>query len=120
MKTINGKTVERAAVTGDMLRDQGILAVVAADTAPHRRAAPAIREAVEAFAAAGERFTAEDVREALRDNEHAVREMRSRPNLLPAVMRDAARKAGARVVDWTEASRPEAHGRGLRVWQGAA
>lgn len=106
------------ALEGALLRDQGVLDVLAADTAPHRGAGVFIREAVEAFAEMGDEFTAEDVREALRDNPRVTAEMDRRPNLLPSVMRAAALQGLVRQVDWTTATRPEAHARALRVWKG--
>lgn len=105
-------------ITGLELRDAGVAATLAADAAPHRDAAPFIHEAVEAFASQPATFTADDVRDALRDNDTVVRALRDRPNLLPAVFSSAAKAGLIRVVGYTRATRPTRRASVIRVWQG--
>ena len=107
-------------ITGLDLRDAGVAATLAADTAAHRDAAPTIREAVEALAATGRPFTAEDVRGRIAGDPHVVREIGERTNLLPAVFSAAAGAGTIRAIGYTRATRRSRHASVLRIWQGVA
>ena len=106
--------------TGQERRDIGVQAVLAADVAPHREAAPFIRESIEAFAETRREFTADDVRDALGSNHDVSRALADRPNLLPAVFSGAAKSGLIEAVGYTRATRPARHASVLRVWQGRA
>lgn len=107
-------------ITGLDLRNAGIAATLAADTAPHRDAAPFIRQAVEDLASTHREFTAEDVRARIAGNEHVAQEIADRPNLLPAVFSGAANAGLIRAVGYTRATRRSRHASVMRVWQGVA
>jgi hypothetical protein len=99
------------APTGEALRDEGVdQALNAADT----RARLAGEDAIRRLAELGGPFTAEDVRELV------GAPLGARPNLLPALFRQAARRGEIVAVGYRPASRPEARQRVLRVWRGAA
>lgn len=66
------------------------------------------------LAAAGREFTAEDVRE------RSGHPLGSHDNALGAAMAAAARAGIIETVGYEQATRPEAHGRILRVWRGAS
>lgn len=106
--------------TGMELRDQGTAAVIAADTAAHRSAAPYLREALDAFIEAGMEFSADDIREALADNIVVRRELANRPNLMPALIANAAKAGRIEAVGFCRPSRSSRRsGRNL-VWRAAA
>lgn len=106
--------------TGRELRDSGVAATIAADTAAHRFASLIIRDSIEAFAAQGREFTADDVREALSGNSDVVRVLHDRPNLLPAVFSGVAKSGRIRGVGYTRATRPARRASVMRIWQGVA
>lgn len=104
--------------TGIELRDAGTEAVIAADVAPHRGAGKFIEQAIREYASLEVEFTADDVRNALRDNPTVVRELASRPNLLPAYIGIASR---ARLIRPVGTCRPERASRRANrnlVWVG--
>lgn len=106
--------------TGMELRDQGVAAVIAADTAAHRSAAPYLREALDAFIESGQAFSADDIREALAENVVVRRELANRPNLMPAVIANAAKAGRIEAVGFCRPSRSSRRsGRNL-VWRAAA
>lgn len=106
--------------TGIDLKHQGIAAVIAADTAAHRSAAPYLREALDAFIESGQAFSADDIREALADNIAVRRELANRPNLMPALIANAAKAGRIEAVGYCRPSRSSRRsGRNL-VWRAAA
>lgn len=106
--------------TGMELRDEGVEAVIAADAAPHRGAAPFIREALDAFIASGQPFSADDIREALADNITVRRALADKPNLMPALFATAAKTGRIEAVGLCRPSRASRRsGRNL-VWKAAA
>lgn len=109
-----------AMTAGIDLKNQGVAATIAADTAANRLASPIIRDSIEAFAAQGQEFTADDVREALAGNSDVVRALHDRPNLLPAVFSGAAKSGRIEAVGYTRATRSSRHASVLRIWQGVA
>lgn len=103
---------------GMELRDQGVAAVLAADAAPHRGAAPFIREALDAFIESGQPFSADDIREVLADNIIVRRELANRPNLMPAMFATTAKAGRIEAVGLCRPSRSSRRsGRNL-VWKG--
>lgn len=66
---------------GKALRDEGMSAVLAADTAPHRSYGEIAREVIDQFIEEGRTFTSEDVRAEIPSNVEA-----HHPNVLPAVL----------------------------------
>lgn len=107
-------------ITGLDLQGVGVTAALAADTAAHRGAAPAIRDAVAALAASGRPFTAEDVRERIAADPHVSRQVAERTNVLPAVFSAAASAGTIRAIGYTRATRRSRHASVLRIWQGVA
>ncbi|HLS33037.1 MAG TPA: hypothetical protein VK039_05575 [Brevibacterium sp.] len=106
--------------TGMELRDQGVAAVISADTAAHRSAAPYLREALDAFIESGQAFSADDIREALAENVVVRRELANRPNLMPALIANAAKAGRIEAVGLCRPSRASRRsGRNL-VWKAAA
>ena len=100
------------------LRNQGMEAVIAADTAPHRGAGEYIRAAIRDFADLGQPFTADDVREVLRDNPTVVRELYARPNLLPAHLGSAAHLGIIEAVGLYRPTRVSRRASRNLVWKG--
>ena len=103
---------------GTQLRDDGMEAVIAADVAVHRGAGVFIRSVIQEYADSGVEFTAEDVREALRDNDLVVRELASKPNLLPALMGHASKGGVIRCVGMCRSSRASRRASRNLVWVG--
>lgn len=104
--------------TGIELRGQGAEAVIAADVAVHRGAGVFIRSVIQEYADSGVEFTAEDVREALKDNTIVVRELSSKPNLLPALMGNASKGGLIRCVGMCRSSRASRRASRNLVWVG--
>lgn len=103
--------------TGPDLRDAGVADVLAADTAAHRGYAELVEHAIAVLALHRETFTAEDARELL---ERTFPDARAHSdNVLPAVFAGARARGLIRPVGYTQAQRPSAHARVIRVWQGA-
>lgn len=100
--------------TGDLLRDQGIDDVLAADTAAHRGYADLVTEGVHAFVKAGIDFTADDIRDWI-DRHHPGREPHH-PNAVGAAIRTAA-KGLASPAGFVESTRPSRHSAVIRVWR---
>lgn len=100
------------------LKHRGVSDTLAADTAPHRLAAPHIRAEIQRLADTGATFTAEDVRERLTPD--VLDKIRDRPNVLPAVFAAVAR-TGAIVPtgSWRVPTRASRHGNPLREWRAA-
>lgn len=98
--------------TGESLRAEGQSAVIAADTAIHRNAGEAIRDALDWCIAVGQPFTAEDVRALLPTNVEP-----HSPNLLPAIMGGYASSGRITAVGMCKPTRPSRrHSRNL-IWQ---
>lgn len=104
--------------TGMDLRDQGTAAVIAADTAPHRGAGDFIRSVIQDFAALSIEFTADDIRDALRDNDTVTRELYHRPNLLPAHLGSAAHRGLIEAVGLYRPTRASRRASRNLVWKG--
>ena len=94
---------------GRRRRDDGVAAVRAATATGWRLH---VDQAITDLAAAGVLFTAEDVRELAGDP------LGSSPNALGGAIHAAARAGLIQAVGYRQATRPEAHARVLRVWQG--
>lgn len=105
--------------TGIELRDAGTEAVIAADVAAHRGAGKFIEQVIREYADLGVKFTADDVREALRDNPTVVRELASKPNLLPAYIGSASRARLIRPVDTCRPERASRRANRNLVWVGS-
>lgn len=99
-------------------RDEGMEAVTAADVAVHRGAGVFIRAVIQEYADSGIEFTAEDVREALKDNDVVVRELATKPNLLPALMGHASQGGLIRAVGMCRSSRVSRRASRNLVWKG--
>ena len=67
--------------TGKQLRDEGMTAVIAADTAPHRSYADHARIVIDRLIGEGRTFTSEDVRQGIPEGVEP-----HHPNVLPAVL----------------------------------
>lgn len=102
--------------TGEQLRDEGVTAALDADRAPHRDLRAEIARVLDTFVAAGEPFTADDVRDALPDDV----QQRAAPNLLSATFSHYARSGRIASVGWTTSSRPSRHQGVIRRWVGAS
>lgn len=103
--------------TGELLRDQGIGDVLAADTAPHRGYAELVHEAVHAFVKDGATYTADDIRGWI-ERHHPGREPHHF-NVLGAAIRTAS-KGLALPAGFVESTRPERHGAVIRMWRPVA
>lgn len=99
-------------------RDEGMEAVTAADVAVHRGAGVFIRAVIQEYADSGLEFTAEDVREALKDNDVVVRELASKPNLLPAHVGGASKEGLIVSVGMCMSTRVSRHANRILVWKG--
>jgi len=104
--------------TGIELRDAGTEAAIAADVAAHRGAGKFIERVICEYAALGVEFTADDIRDALRDNPTVVRELASKPNLLPAYIGSASRAHRIRPVDTYRPERASRRANRNLVWVG--
>ena len=78
-----------------------------------------IADAIQALIASGRDFTAEDVREQLRDKPAVLAVMAERPNLLSAHFAGASRSGDIRPVGFTIPARASRHGSVIRVWRAA-
>lgn len=105
--------------TGIDLRDTGMEAVIASDLAAHRDAGHFIRNTIREYAERGVEFTADDIREALKDNMTVVRELNAKPNLLPAHMGIASQARLIRAVGMYRPSRASRRASRNLVWIGA-
>ena len=103
---------------GMELRDAGTAAVIAADVAVHKGAGEHIKATIAEYAASGREFTAEDVREVLKDNTLVVRELASKPNLLPALMGNASKGGLIHCVGMCRSSRASRRASRNLVWVG--
>lgn len=117
----NGSSLEcemsrfRGLFLGSSLRDEGVENTLAADVTPHRDHADTIRLTVARVALLESTFTSDDIHAALPEDcrPHS-------PNVLPAVIRDMAKKGLIRPVSYTQSSRPSRHAAVIRVWSAAA
>ena len=100
------------------LRNEGQAATIAADCAAHRGAGEYIAAVIEEYADSGREFTADDVREALRDNEKVRAALIDRPNLLPAHLGSAARRGLIEGVAFYRPSRASRRASRNLVWKG--
>lgn len=107
-----------AVTTGIELRDEGIANVIAADVAPHKMAGKFIKATIAEYAASGREFTADDVREGLKDNPTVVRELAAKPNLLPAHMGAASQTGLIHAVGMYRPSRASRRASRNLVWIG--
>lgn len=98
---------------GFILRDCGVEAVLAADTAPHRGAGEVIASIIEDLADEGRDFTADDVRGRMPIGckEHS-------PNVLPACFSRLRRAGRIKTVGFTVSKRGSRHSGAIRVWRG--
>ncbi len=104
--------------TGVDLKNLGSDLVIASDEA-RANAGEHIRATIEHLAGLGQAFTAEDVREELRDTPYVVLALKERPNLLPAHFVAAKRRGDIVPVGFTSPSRASRHGSVIRVWRRA-
>lgn len=102
--------------TGAQLRDVGVADVLAADQAVHRDLAREIARVIDQFAATGEPFSADNVRDALPPD---VIE-RAAPNVLPGVFRARCHSGVIEQVGYTTSNRPARHHGVLRTWRGTS
>lgn len=101
--------------TGEVLRDEGVQTVLAADVAAHRGHRAAIEAVIERLIDSGAEFDADDVQAALDDET----KFRASPNLLPALF-SIYRNAGRIVcVGYTTSSRTRRHAGVIRRWVAA-
>lgn len=100
--------------TGGQLRDEGVTAAIAADTAAHRGHRDAIEQALDELITSGRAFTADDIRSRL----PAEVQERIPPPLLPAVLRAACQRGLIRHVGWASSTRATRHAGPLRRWVG--
>ena len=105
--------------TGIDLKLQGTDQIIESDR-QRDNAGEHIADAIQALIAAGRDFTAEDVREQLRDKPGVLAVMAERPNLLPAHMRAAVTQGLVTATGFRTASRASRHGSVIRVWRAAA
>lgn len=104
--------------TGELLRDQGIADVLAADSAPHRGYADLVDAAIAHFTAADIPFSAEDVRDHI-EREHPEAVAHS-PNVLPGCFGRASRAGLIVPVGVTKPTRATRHGNRNLVWKATA
>ena len=78
-----------------------------------------IADAIQALINTGRDFTAEDVRDQLRDKPAVLAVMAERPNLLSAHFAGASRSGDIRPVGFTIPARASRHGSVIRVWRAA-
>lgn len=99
--------------TGERLRREGVSAVIAADTAPHRNVGELIRAAILELAATGQTFTADDVRAMLPADAvpHSA-------NLLPAHFGAQASAGHIEAVGMCKAARTSRRYSRNLVWRG--
>ena len=105
--------------TGAELKQLGTDLIIEADR-QRDNAGDHIAEAIQTLIAAGRDFTAEDVREQLRDKPAVLAVMADRPNLLSAHFAGASRSGWIRPVGFTIPVRASRHGSVIRVWRAAA
>ena len=104
--------------TGIDLKLQGTDQIIESDR-QRDKAGEHIAEAIQTLIATGRDFTAEDVRDQLRDKPAVLAVMRAWPNLLPAHMRIAATQGLVRATGFRTASRASRRGSVIRVWRAA-
>lgn len=104
--------------TGAELKQLGTDLIIESDR-QRENAGEHIAEAIEACAATGRDFTAEDVRDQLRDKPAVLAVMAERPNLLSAHFAGASRSGDIRPVGFTIPARASRHGSVIRVWRAA-
>jgi hypothetical protein len=92
---------------GDVLRDEGMVAVLVATDEEWKVAA---ERRLDDLARSGERFTSEDLTR--------VVGVPPSPNAVGAIVNAAARRGVIRPVGFTNATRPSQHSATLRVWEG--
>jgi hypothetical protein len=102
-------------MTGAQLKADGIAAVLAADTAVHRDYADLVRESVEWWGEAGQRFSAEDVRVYI-GLRYPDAQPHS-PNVLPAVLGSLAAAGRIEAVGHTRCTRSSRRHGWMRVWR---
>lgn len=102
--------------TGEQLRDEGVTAALAADTAAHRNHRAAIEAIIDELVAEGSVFSAETIRARLDDD--TITSMS--PGLLPACLRRYSQHGRIVSLGWTTSARPERHCGPVRMWRGTA
>ena len=105
--------------TGAELKQLGADLIVESDR-QRDNAGEYIADAIQALIAKGRDFTAEDVRDQLRDKPAVLAVMAERPNLLSAHFAGASRSGDIRPVGFTIPARASRHGSVIRVWRAAA
>lgn len=101
--------------TGEVLRDEGVQTVLAADVAAHRGHRAVIEAVIERLIDSGVAFDADDVQSALDDET----KFRASPNLLPALF-SMYRNSGRIVcVGFTTSTRTRRHAGVIRRWTAA-
>lgn len=100
--------------TGEQLRDAGIGAVLAADSAPHRDYRVHVDAVLVRLAATGRPFTSDDVWDGLpadvRDYVH--------PNLIGASVRTTSGRGEIECLGLATSGRPSRHKGAVRLWRG--
>lgn len=104
--------------TGIDLKLQGTDQIIESDR-QRDHAGEYIADAIQTLIATGRDFTAEDVREQLRDKPAVLAVMAERPNLLSAHFAGASRSGDIRPVGFTIPARASRHGSVIRVWRAA-
>lgn len=102
-------TIEQSLDEGQRRRDRGQQAALLSSSVGWKALA---ERAIAELAATGQPFTAEDLRE------RVGRPLGSSDNCMGAVFGTAARAGIIEPIAYTQAKRPEAAGRVLRVWRG--
>lgn len=108
---MEGSSTQR---TSAQLRDEGIAAVLDADTAVHRGHRERIEEALDELIESGAEFTADDLQARIDDDtrQHAA------PNLISATIAVASRQGRIAHVGYCTSTRPARHRGVLRKWVG--
>ena len=104
--------------TGAELKQLGADLIIESDR-QRDNAGEYIAEAIQTLIAKGRDFTAEDVRDQLRDKPAVLAVMAERPNLLSAHFAGASRSGDIRPVGFTIPVRASRHGSVIRVWRAA-
>lgn len=99
--------------SGEHRRDAGTEAVLAAAAAAHREYREYAEHAIALFAWEGDPFTADDVHDEIPDGVEP-----HSPNVLPAVIRTAARQGLITHIGWRKSARPSRHASVQRIWKG--
>lgn len=105
--------------TGDDLRNEGQHIVTINDEV-EANAGKILREAIDRLIQSGEPFSADEIREAVEDNDKVVRAMFKRPNLLPAIIGGASRRGLIEPIGIVKPTRPSRHANRNLIWRATA